>query len=70
VNELTFILALLLEKEAITPKEFKELHSVVMNSSLNNSGTQMLSKVQEAIRKANTPVVASVQEIDAKDLLK
>jgi hypothetical protein len=70
MNELTFILTLLLEKNIITSKEFKELHKVAVTSTLNNSAAQMLAKVQAAIRRANTPALASVQELDAADLMK
>lgn len=70
MNELTFVIALFLEKGLLTPKEARELHKVAVNGSLNNSLSQMMAKVRIAVEAANTPPIANVKFVDAKDVLK
>jgi hypothetical protein len=66
MNEVTFVIALLLSKKLLSEKEAKELVNVATHSSLNNSLPQMLAKVQTALEKANAKPLASVDTIDAK----
>lgn len=69
MNEVTFMLAVLLEKKVITPKEAIELRKVAVEQTLNNSLKEMGGRVKTAIDKANAEPMKNVQSVSAKDFL-
>lgn len=62
MNEVTFVLAILLDKEIITKEEAKRYHNSLKNGTLSPNLTDMIEK----IKKAETPP-EGMNSIDAKD---
>ena len=66
MNEITFVLAVLVNKEVITKKEALLLHKSMSQSVLNSDINQMIDKVEKAFIVDKI----SIQTIDANDIIK
>jgi len=67
MNNETFILAVLVNKEIVTVAEAKRLQKSLRESVTNSDLPQMLDKVNNALNVEDTN---KVTKIDAKDLFK
>ncbi len=67
MNEMTFMLALLLEKNIITKEEAVKLHKVVVNQTISNNLDEMRRKVLSALKPDESAI--KLDNVSAKDLL-
>jgi hypothetical protein len=66
MNEITFVLAVLVNKEVITKQEAQKLHKSMTQNILNSNINEMISKVERALSVNEI----SLQTIDANDIIK
>ena len=66
MNEITFVLAVLVNKEIITKQEAQKLHKSMTQNILNSNINEMIAKVEHALSVSEI----SIQTIDANDIIK
>lgn len=66
MNEITFVLAVLVNKEIITKQEAQRLHKSMTQNILNSNINEMIAKVERALSVNEI----SLQTIDANDIIK
>lgn len=65
MNELTYVLAILVHKEVLTPLEARKVQKAAVEAVITSNLTEMVTKVDKALRQPDD----GLEKISAKDFL-